>query len=122
MAAVAKLTIWAGDFGRINGRFGSYRADNGDLIFTFLLGQWFRYLTGFADLLGAVLLFVPKWSRYGAILLACSVGLGTLISITVLRGNPTWGTPEMVLVPLVLTLLAIGLVVMSWSKRSNPGS
>ena len=37
MAAVAKLTIWAGDFGRINCRFGSYRADNGDLIFTFLL-------------------------------------------------------------------------------------
>ena len=79
-------------------------------------GQWFRYLTGLLDIVGAVLLFVPRWTCYGAILLACSVGLGTLISLTVLRGNPTWGAPEMVLVPLVLTLLAAVLV---WLTRPH---
>jgi putative oxidoreductase len=69
-------------------------------------GQWFRYLTGVLDIAGAALLFVPRWTCYGAVVLTCSVGLGTLISLTVLRGNPTWGAPAMVLVPLVLTLLA----------------
>ena len=44
-------------------------------------------------------------------MLACSVGLGTLLSVTVLRGDPTWGGPEMVLVPLVLTLLAVALAL-----------
>ena len=51
-------------------------------------GQWFRYLTGVLDIAGAALLFVPRWTCYGAVVLACSVGLGTLISLTVLRGVP----------------------------------
>jgi len=54
------------------------------------VGQWFRYLTGILDIAGAALLFAPRWTFYGAIILACSVGVGTLISLTVLRGNPTW--------------------------------
>jgi putative oxidoreductase len=79
-------------------------------------GQWFRYLTGVLDIAGVVLLFVPKCTRFGAIVLACSVGLGTLISLTVLRGDPTWGSSEMVSVPLVLTLLA---VVLAWLTRPH---
>ena len=54
-------------------------------------GQWFRYLTGFLDVVGAALLFVPGATCYGAIALLCSVGTGTFISLTVLRGNPDWG-------------------------------
>lgn len=80
-------------------------------------GQWFRYLTGFLDILGATLLFGPKWTHLGAIVLTFSVGLGTLISFTVLRGDPTWGRPEMVLVPLVLTLLAALLAWLTLSRR-----
>ena len=53
-------------------------------------GQWFRYLTGLLDIVGAALLFVPRWTCYRAIVLACSVGLATVISLTLLRGNPTW--------------------------------
>ena len=45
-------------------------------------GQWFRYLTGVLDIAGVALLFAPKWTRFGAIMLACSVGTGTLISLT----------------------------------------
>jgi len=70
-------------------------------------GQWPRYATGSVDVAGAVLLFVPRWTGYGAIMLACSVGLATLISATVLRGNPDWGGPAMVAIPLIMTSLAI---------------
>lgn len=82
-------------------------------------GQWFRFLTGVLDMVGAVLLFVPRWTCLGATLLACSVGTGTLISVTVLRGDPTWGSgsPEiMVVFPLVLTLLA---TLLAWLKRPH---
>lgn len=69
-------------------------------------GQWFRYLTGVLDIAGVALLVTPTAIFYGAIALGCSVGLGALISLTVLRGDPTWGGSEMVAAPLVLTLLA----------------
>jgi putative oxidoreductase len=82
-------------------------------------GQWFRYLTGTLDIVGAILLFFPRWTSYGAILLTCSVGIGTLISLTTLRGNPTWGTPIMVLVPLVLTALTATLAWLTRQPQSN---
>jgi putative oxidoreductase len=79
-------------------------------------GQSFRYLTGLFDIAGAVLLFVPRWTCYGAIVLGCIVGLATLISLTLLHGNPTWGGSKMVSVPLVLTLLA---AVLAWLTRPH---
>jgi len=82
-------------------------------------GQWFRYVTGVVDVIGAALTLVPRWSSFGATMVACSVGLGTLISVTVLRSNPAWGTPEMVALPLVLTLLAFGL---AWITRKPPNT
>jgi uncharacterized membrane protein YphA (DoxX/SURF4 family) len=72
-------------------------------------GQWFRYLTGSLDLLGVILLFVPRWTRYGAIILACSIGSAAMISLTVLRGNAIWGGPVMIVVPLVFTMLTVFL-------------
>jgi putative oxidoreductase len=77
-------------------------------------GQWFRYLTGVLDLVGAALLFFPRTICYGAIVLASGAGLAALISFTVLRGNPLWGSAVMVLVPLVLSLLATEL---GWLTR-----
>jgi putative oxidoreductase len=79
-------------------------------------GQWLRYLTGVLDIAGAALLFVPQWTCYGAVVLACSVGLATGISLTVLRSDPTWGGSEIVAVPLVLTFLA---VVLAWLRRPH---
>jgi uncharacterized membrane protein YphA (DoxX/SURF4 family) len=81
-------------------------------------GQWFRYLTGSFDLIGAVLLFVPRLTCYGAILLACNTGTATVISLTVLRGDPDWGGPAMVLVPLVMTGLAITLACLTHAQRA----
>jgi putative oxidoreductase len=82
-------------------------------------GQWFRYLTGVLDVGGVVLLFVPKWTCFGASVIACSVGLGTLISLTVLRDDPTWGSSAMVAVPLALTLLAVLLAWLTRPHRAN---
>ncbi len=74
-------------------------------------GQWFRYLTGLLDITGALLLFVPRWTCYGALVLACTIGTATVLSVLFpLHQNP--------LVPLVLTLLASAL---AWLTRPRRG-
>jgi|SRR5581483_429160 len=80
-------------------------------------GQWFRYLTGFLDVAGVALLFVPRYSFYGAIMLISSVGAGAALSLTVLRGNPIWGSPAMVLEPVVLTLFTVALAWLTGPPR-----
>ena len=35
------------------------------------IGQWFRYVTGSLEVLGALLLVVPGKTAFGAVLLAC---------------------------------------------------
>ena len=74
-------------------------------------GQWFRYLTGLLDVVGAVLLFVPRWTCYGALLLVCTVGSATLIYLTLLHHNLT--------APLTLTLLASALAWLTRPCRVN---
>ncbi len=74
-------------------------------------GQWFRYVTGLLDIAGALLLFVPRWTYYGALVLACTIGTATVLNVLFpLHQNP--------LVPLVLTLLAATLV---WLTRPRRG-
>jgi hypothetical protein len=77
-------------------------------------GQWFRYATGAVDLAGVVLLFVPRWTWLGCAFLFCSVGTATLISVTLLRGNPIWGGSEMLVIPLVMTGLC---ALLGWLTR-----
>jgi putative oxidoreductase len=72
-------------------------------------GQWFRYLTGSLDVAGVALLFMPRYTFYGALVLISSVGTATVLSVTVLRGNPFWGALSMVLQPLILTALTVAL-------------
>ncbi len=67
-------------------------------------GQWFRYASGGSDILGALLVFVPRWTYYGALLLTCTVGLAAVLSLT---------RPDF-LPALVLTLLA---AILAWLKR-----
>jgi uncharacterized membrane protein YphA (DoxX/SURF4 family) len=42
--------------------------------------QWFRYVTGLLDIIGALLELEPRWAFYGALVLACTVGLAAVIS------------------------------------------
>jgi putative oxidoreductase len=72
-------------------------------------GQWFRYLTGLLDVAGAVLLFVPRWTFYGALVLTCTVGLATMLCLLLLHNNPA--------VPLALTLLAATLAWVTRPRR-----
>lgn len=73
-------------------------------------GQWFRYLTGLLDLTGALLLFAPRWTFYGALLLSCTVGLATVLSLK---------RPPDLLPALALTLLATTL---AWLSRPRGAS
>jgi|ERR1700685_957525 len=68
------------------------------------LGQWFRYFTGSLEVIGAVGLLVPKFSRWGALLLAV-VMVGAIIAhFTVLHSPPTLAAILLVLAVLVAWL------------------
>jgi len=72
------------------------------------VGQWFRYVTGSLELLGALLLIVPGKTVFGAVLLA-GVMAGAVVShLTVLHTAAT--------VPLVLFALT---VLIAWGRRSQ---
>jgi uncharacterized membrane protein YphA (DoxX/SURF4 family) len=51
------------------------------------LGQWFRYLTGALEVIGAILILIPVWSAFSAILLCCTMVGATLAHLTVLPGS-----------------------------------
>jgi putative oxidoreductase len=72
-------------------------------------GQWFRYLTGLLDVAGAVLLFVPRWTCYGALLLTCTAGSGTMLYLVQLHHNSA--------ALLALTLLAATLAWVTRPRR-----
>ncbi len=70
-------------------------------------GQWFRYFTGALDLLGAVLVLLPRAAFYGALLLMCTVGFAAVLTFAGrIHDSP--------LAPLALTVLA---AVVAWLTR-----
>jgi uncharacterized membrane protein YphA (DoxX/SURF4 family) len=72
------------------------------------IGQWFRYLTGSLEVLGAVLLLVPRASGLAAALLI-SVMLGAITThLVVLHNSPA----------MPLTLL-VGLAFVAWGRRAQ---
>ena len=73
-------------------------------------GQWFRYASGVLDTAGALLIFFPRWTCYGALMITCTVGLGTVLCYTMALFNP--------LFPLGMTLLAATL---AWLTRPGHG-
>lgn len=75
-------------------------------------GQWFRYFTGSLVLVGgALILSRRRWTSYGAMLCACSVGTGAFLYAFKLHRDPT--------LPTVITLLTITLAVLTHSQRDN---
>jgi putative oxidoreductase len=73
-------------------------------------GQWFRYASGAMDTAGALLILVPRWTSYGALIITCTVGLGTYLCLTKDLYNPIF--------PLVMTLLAATLVWLAWNPKA----
>ena len=73
-------------------------------------GQWFRYASGALDTAGALLIFMPRWTFLGALIVTCTVGLGTILCFTKALYNPIF--------PLVMTLLAATLVWLAWKPKA----
>ncbi len=71
-------------------------------------GQWFRYLTGALDVMGALLVLLPWIPFSGAVLLSCTAGTAIVLSVTKLHNNPAAGV--------VLFVLAI---TVAWLTRPN---
>ncbi|MGZ5432825.1 MAG: DoxX family protein [Thermoanaerobaculia bacterium] len=73
-------------------------------------GQWFRYFTGSLVLIGGVLILLRlRWTYYGALLCACTVGTGALLYAFKLHRDPT--------LPTVITLLTVTLAALTYSER-----
>lgn len=73
-------------------------------------GQWFRYASGALDAGGAMLILIPRWTSLGALIITCTVGLGTILCFTKQLYNPVF--------PLVMTLLAATLMWLTSRPRS----
>lgn len=71
-------------------------------------GQWFRYLTGGMEVLGALLLLVPRLAGVGALVLS-AVMVGAVMTHLFLIG----GSPVGALVMLVL------VAVIAWGRRER---
>ena len=75
------------------------------------VGQWFRYVTGLLELLGALLLIIPGRAAFGSVLLAGVMAGAVVAHLTVLRTAPT--------APLVLLALT---ALISWGRRTQLAS
>lgn len=50
-------------------------------------GQWFRYLTGAIQMLGAIAVLIPRIFPWGIVMLACTM-LGAIVAWIFLLGTP----------------------------------
>jgi putative oxidoreductase len=72
------------------------------------IGQWFRYVTGSLEVLGALLLVIPGKTAFGAVLLACVMAGAVVAHLVVLHTAAT--------APLVLFALT---ALIAWGRRSQ---
>ena len=72
------------------------------------VGQWFRYVTGSLEVLGALLLIVPGKTVFGAVMLASVMAGAVVAHLTVLHTAPT--------APLVLFALT---ALIAWGRRGK---
>jgi uncharacterized membrane protein YphA (DoxX/SURF4 family) len=72
------------------------------------LGQWFRYLTGSLEVLGALLLLIPRLSGLGALLLA-----GTMLGAVATHAFVVGGSP----LPAIILLIVTGVI--AWGRRQQ---
>ena len=72
------------------------------------LGQWFRYVTGSLEVLGAVLLLVPRLSGLGALLL-----MGVMLGAVPTHLFVVGGSPLQAIILLIVT------GVVAWGRRKR---
>ena len=71
-------------------------------------GQWFRYVTGSLEVLGAVLLLIPRLSGLGALLLVGAMLGGVATHLFVVGGSP---------LPAIILLIVTGVI--AWGRRQR---
>jgi len=72
------------------------------------VGQWFRYLTGTIEVVGAVMLLIPSLAAYAAVALAATM-VGAIITHLFIVGGS----------PLVAILLLASTATIAWARRSG---
>lgn len=72
------------------------------------VGQWFRYLTGSIEVVGAALLLIPALASYGAAVLAITMVGAIITHLFIVGGNPA--------VPIVLLA---STATIAWARRSG---
>jgi putative oxidoreductase len=68
------------------------------------LGQWFRYVTGVVEIVGAVALLVPTYAVLGAVWLAITMFFATLAHLFILHTSPAPALFLLALSALIVTL------------------
>ncbi|HVG34132.1 MAG TPA: DoxX family protein [Pyrinomonadaceae bacterium] len=71
-------------------------------------GQWFRYLTGGLEIIGAILLLIPRLSGVGALLLMCVMVGAAGTHLFLIGGSP---------VPAIVLFLVMALI--AWARRDR---
>src|SRR4029077_10923530 len=71
-------------------------------------GQWFRYLTRSVEILGAVLLLIPRLSGLGALLLMVIMIGAVMTHLFIIGGSP---------VPAIIFLIVTGAI--AWGRRKQ---
>lgn len=74
------------------------------------VGQWFRYLTGVLEVVGAIMLLIPATAAFGALLLAVVMVGAVIVHLFVIGGSPAMA---------IILLLAMGFV--AWGRRGRIG-
>jgi putative oxidoreductase len=72
------------------------------------LGQWFRYLTGTIEVVGALLLLIPAVATYGAVALAITM-IGAIFTHLFIVGGS----------PVAAILLLASTITIAWARRSG---
>ena len=72
------------------------------------IGQWFRYLTGTLEVVGAILLLIPRTSGLGAFMLAGVMACAVVTHVFIVGGSP-FGA--------IILLVVTGLI--AWGRRER---
>ena len=72
------------------------------------IGQWFRYVTGSIEVVSAVMLLVPSWAAFGALLLIPTM-LGAVFTHLVIVGGSA----------VTATVLLTGSFAIAWARRDQ---
>jgi putative oxidoreductase len=72
------------------------------------VGQWFRYVTGSVEILGALLLVIPRLSGLGGLLLVCTMLGAVATHLFVIGGSPV-----------MAIILLVAVAIIAWGRRQR---